>query len=268
MHPSFTQLHPRTNRPALAALLVLFAFGCDLEDHASERGHQAHRGPSAPADLQAAPDHEFGSTTDEASTGEDQDPPSPTFVCGDGVVDVGELCDPGVAPACGPDSTIMFCAATCSAFTVVPCTLCNNGVVDSGEACDGADFAGESCVTQGFFTGALQCSKSCELDTSACHDCGDGIADADEPCDGADLKNQGCESLGYAAGALTCQTACGGFDTSQCTGTNAGCCTAGGVCTSITTLSCVCAIAPACCEGPWTEECVAVASASCGAECS
>jgi hypothetical protein len=113
MDPSCSQFHPRTDRPtALATLLVLFALGCDLEDHAPERVHQAHRGPSAPADLQADPDRELGSTTDETSTGEDQDPPPPTSVCGDGVVVLGELCDPGVPPVCGPDSMIMHCAAT------------------------------------------------------------------------------------------------------------------------------------------------------------
>ena len=269
MDPSCSQFHPRTDRPtALATLLVLFALGCDLEDHAPERVHQAHRGPSAPADLQADPDRELGSTTDETSTGEDQDPPPPTSVCGDGVVVLGELCDPGVPPVCGPDSMIMHCAATCDAYTVVPCSLCGNGALDPGEACDGAEFAGESCATQGFFTGALLCSKTCELDTSACHDCGDGIADAGEPCDGADLKDQDCQSLGYAAGALVCLATCGGFDTSGCDGDSSGCCAAGSVCPTITPQACVCAIAPSCCEGPWTEECVAAAITSCGAQCS
>lgn len=264
MNPSLSQFHRRTDRPtALATLLVLLAVGCDLDEPASVRVHRTHRGPSAPADLQAAPDHEFGSTTDETSTGE-----PPPIVCGDGVVEAGELCDPGVPAVCGPDKMILHCGAACDVYTIVPCTLCGDGVLDSGEICDGAEFAGESCATQGFLAGALLCSKSCELDTSACHDCGDGIADAGEACDGADLRDHDCQSLGYAAGALVCLATCGGFDAGQCTGNSSGCCTAGSVCPTITTQACVCAIAPACCEGPWTDECVAVAITSCGAQCS
>jgi len=268
MNLTIPHSHPRiVRRTALAALVVLSATACDLEDDVSAGVRQSGRGPSGPADLQADLDPEFGSTTDEGEAGDDTDLP-PTVVCGDGVVDVGELCDPGVPSVCGPDSTLMFCAATCNAFTLVSCSLCGNGVIDPGESCDGADLVGESCATQGFFSGALQCSQKCQLDVSACHDCGDGVADASELCDGADLKGHDCQSFGYAAGALACQTACVGFDVSQCNGTNSGCCTAGTACTNATTLACVCAIDPTCCEGTWTEACVAAASASCGAQCS
>jgi hypothetical protein len=49
-------------------------------------------------------------------------------------------------------------------------SYCGDGVLDTcgGEDCDGADFGGETCLTQGFAAGTLSCTPSCVLDTSTC----------------------------------------------------------------------------------------------------
>jgi hypothetical protein len=41
-------------------------------------------------------------------------------------------------------------------------------VVTIDEQCDGSDFAGQSCVSEGFQSGSLSCTAGCTLDTSAC----------------------------------------------------------------------------------------------------
>ena len=71
---------------------------------------------------------------------------------------------------------------------------CGDGSVDSGEACDGADLDGETCVSQGFDSGALACDGSCQLDSSACVNnevCTDGTdndADGDTDCNDSDCS--------------------------------------------------------------------------------
>lgn len=56
----------------------------------------------------------------------------------------------------------------CDTPPPVVCEACNNGVREGGEQCDTADFADESCETQGFDTGALSCTNECKIDTSMC----------------------------------------------------------------------------------------------------
>lgn len=69
-------------------------------------------------------------------------------VCGNGVVETGELCDPALPGSCPTTcndgnsctSDVLVgggtCAAHCESSPVVPC--CGNGVVESGETCDRA----------------------------------------------------------------------------------------------------------------------------------
>jgi hypothetical protein len=70
--------------------------------------------------------------------------------CGDGVCEGGE--------------TSLSCASDCG-----PAQVCGNNVVEGTEVCDGTDLAGESCSTQGFDGGLLDCNSGCSgYDTSAC----------------------------------------------------------------------------------------------------
>jgi hypothetical protein len=86
-----------------------------------------------------------------------------SFFCGDGVVNQpSEECDPPDDSACPGE-----CEPDCTC-PVEP--FCGDGVVNQpSEACDGDDLAGETCESLGFFVGTLNCSPSCQFDTSECH---------------------------------------------------------------------------------------------------
>jgi hypothetical protein len=45
---------------------------------------------------------------------------------------------------------------------------CGDGIVETGEQCDVTDFGGASCSSLGFSGGALSCTLSCTINTSAC----------------------------------------------------------------------------------------------------
>jgi hypothetical protein len=93
-------------------------------------------------------------------------------------------------------------------------SLCGNEVIDAGEDCDGDDLDEQTCQTQGFAMGDLDCSQ-CHFDTSACSDCGNGEIDNDEPCDGANLDGRSCSSEGFTSGTLACAFDCT-LDTTGC----------------------------------------------------
>lgn len=44
---------------------------------------------------------------------------------------------------------------------------CGNGIVDSGEQCDGG-ISGQTCQSQGYYSGSVTCTSSCQLNYSAC----------------------------------------------------------------------------------------------------
>lgn len=88
---------------------------------------------------------------------------------------------------------------------------CGDGVLDPGEACDGSDIGSESCTSQGFASGALSCTDTCELDTTSCSPCGNGAVDPGEQCDGTNLGAvASCADvgLGEARELLACTAAC------------------------------------------------------------
>ncbi len=86
------------------------------------------------------------------------------------------------------------------------------------EVCDGADLAGHTCQSFGFYSGSLVCAAGCtDFDLSGCTGtCGDGAQNGAEVCDGNDLDGQTCVSIGFDAGGLACRLDCMAFDTSDC----------------------------------------------------
>ncbi|MGB1699283.1 MAG: hypothetical protein ACPHRO_04965, partial [Nannocystaceae bacterium] len=149
----------------------------------------------------------------------------PIASCGDGNVDMGEVCDGAnlnseTCVSQGFDTGTLACDASCTAFDTSACAYtCGDNGIDPGETCDGTDLAGEDCASQGFDAGTLACDTNCGgFDTSACtYTCGDDGIDPGETCDGTDLGGEDCASQGFDAGTLACDTDCGGFDTSACT---------------------------------------------------
>lgn len=110
-----------------------------------------------------------------------------TTVCGNGIVEDGELCDgddiPAAARVC-PENMVMLpnplfqCSSTCQIVDVSKaCTfglpaVCGNARLDDGEACDGDLFDDEAVKAIDCGTGKelnearLLCSNTCKLDTS------------------------------------------------------------------------------------------------------
>ena len=155
--------------------------------------------------------------------------------CGNGVIDAeeGEICDGAMlaGETCqtqGYHGGALACAADCSGYNLDACTAvgrCGDGVLQEtyGEVCDGGALAGETCQTQGYHGGQLQCVPDCggyDLDNcEAVGRCGDGIIQGtfSEECEGEDLNGQTCVGLEYSprSGALACTTGCL-FDEGAC----------------------------------------------------
>jgi len=83
--------------------------------------------------------------------------------------------------ACGTDEeTIKFCTKDSDCLTGYNCKnnrcvpiTCGNGTINSGEDCDGTNLNSQTCASQGFISGTLKCSSSCQFDTSSCIDATD-----------------------------------------------------------------------------------------------
>ena len=94
---------------------------------------------------------------------------------------------------------------------------CGNNIIEHGEACDGTNLSGQTCETQGYFTGTLTCSPDCKsYDTSQCTNCGNNQIDSGETCDGTALNGKTCQDFGFDKGTLSCYSNCSGYDTSGC----------------------------------------------------
>lgn len=120
---------------------------------------------------------------------------------------------------------------TLSAFAVLALSLggcsdddgramCGNDVIEGTESCDTNQLGGETCETQGNFTGGtLACTNFCGFDTSGCTNvtqtCNNGTVEGTEYCDGTDLDGNDCTDLGFTGGDLACNSDCT-FDDSDC----------------------------------------------------
>jgi hypothetical protein len=147
-------------------------------------------------------------------------------VCGDDILQCGELCD-GAAlngetcPSQGFTVGPLACNNTCDGFGTAGCfSLCGDGLIAPDEACEGMNLNGESCTGLGFAGGSLACDISCDsFDTSGCKSvCGDAQVSPDETCDGAELDGQSCATQDGDSGTLSCSPGCDSFGTSACCG--------------------------------------------------
>jgi cysteine-rich repeat protein len=109
----------------------------------------------------------------------DTPPPPPPPVCGNGVLESGELCDDGnTANGDG-------CSSTCAVEPPPPPPpACGNGVLESGELCDDGNLAnGDGC----------SCTCTVEPPPPPPPVCGNGVLESDELCDDGNLANgDGC----------------------------------------------------------------------------
>lgn len=120
-------------------------------------------------------------------------------VCGDGVVDVGEVCDDGntVTEVSCPygQATCTACSADCSTVLNLGGPFCGDGMITNGEQCDDGNTCTEGCPygTASCFV----CSATCTLVTATGSFCGDGVLDTaqGEECDdGNVVSGDGCSA--------------------------------------------------------------------------
>lgn len=120
-------------------------------------------------------------------------------LCGDGVVDPGEVCDGSHAMdvlSCSDYGFIrgdLGCSADCLRRTTDTCVsgsdkppACGDDVLDPGEECDGVLPPMMDCQRLGYPAGELACSASCTLDRSRCGDSDDDGGADDDPGSGPD----------------------------------------------------------------------------------
>jgi hypothetical protein len=157
-------------------------------------------------------------------------------ICGNGVVDAGEVCD---GADLGGETCVtqgffggsLWCAAGCGAFDTGACIVAGGDCCapHSGPGCDDAACEAEICAFDPFCcatawddlcAGAASSSPACVGAGGTCPPaavCGDGLIEAGEACDGANLGGQSCASLGFGGGGvLVCALDCSAFVTAGC----------------------------------------------------
>jgi hypothetical protein len=150
--------------------------------------------------------------------------------CGNGVIDPGETCDPGIPGSQCPSDCISVCGnavveppaedcdppntPTCDATCHSRPIECNDGFLSPGEACDpSANPQFPPNTPPG-----VKCAPNCVLQTV---ECGDGVLDPGEECDPAGASatcSNGCQRVSTDA-CVQCELAGDCFDLTQnCSG--------------------------------------------------
>jgi len=168
-------------------------------------------------------------------TGYDTSSCSGSTMCGNGIVETGEVCDGVKIQGATCDSQVgsgsvgtVTCGDNCKYFNLSGCsarTTCGNGTLDAGEVCEQGDLQGKTCADiVGYGSeGTLKCSSTCyTFDTSGCtaaKQCGNGSIDSGEKCDGSNVAGLTCADIvGYGSkGTLKCLSNCTDYDTTLCT---------------------------------------------------
>ena len=114
-------------------------------------------------------------------------------LCGNGVLDTGEVCDDRNSlngDGCSGDCTTIGANFTCVVGML--CARCGDGEVGAGEACDdGMTPAGnDGCAAD---CRSIEAEFNCPMEGEACERCGNGMREAFEGCDdGNYMDEDGC----------------------------------------------------------------------------
>jgi hypothetical protein len=221
-------------------------------------------------------------------------------ICGNGVVESGELCDGASCPTSCNDGLVCTtdtlqgtdCSRICAATPItVPANgdgccapganatndndcapVCGNGVIEAGEICDGAScptscndglvctsdvLQGSACSRVCAFTaitapsnGDLCCPSGANAnnDNDCAPSCGNGVTESGELCDGASCPTScpsdglACTSDALSGSAGSCNARCAYAAISACTNGD-GCCASG--CTSANDNDCAAVVSAA-----------------------
>ena len=149
-----------------------------------------------------------------------------TPVCGDAVIDAGEVCEVGDSRACVDidprwRSGTAACNYDCTGWNEATCRdyVCGDGVVDGGELCDGNTLA---CIALDprYVSGVATCGSGCNWwNKDACVEfsqCGNGEVEGSERCDSDSIACELLDPNAWGAGSATCNGDCDGYDTSSC----------------------------------------------------
>ena len=157
--------------------------------------------------------------------------------CGNGIIDhATEECDGtdlGSAQTCadvdlGTADQPLLCSSNCR-YDYSNCISCGDGEIMPPEQCEPAseanddrpDLNGETCESQGFEGGVLDCGSGCSFLTTGCFRCGDGVKHESEACEGENFGGLSCaDFLGidgkpWESGKLACDLGCD-IDTDGC----------------------------------------------------
>ncbi len=205
------------------ALATVLVSACGDDDNANSNDNSNQNGPAICGDGVLQP----GELCDDGEQNSDGTPNScrtdcRAAYCGDGVVDLGEFCDGSELDGrfcedLGHTGGSLSCTHDCE-FNEDACADCGNGILENGESCDGTDIGLNTCLAvTGQQQGVLSCNTDCTFETSACYTCGDGNIDSGhEDCDSGDVGVQDCEGLGYTGGLLGCSDQLCQFDIAGC----------------------------------------------------
>jgi len=159
-----------------------------------------------------------------------QTPPDDTQTCGDGALDEGEACDPGISEGPGACPTACSAPGACTTSTLV------GSAQDCSAACEDAPISqcvgGDGCCPFG-------CTEGLDSDCGAPSKCGNGVVDPGETCDGncptSCSDGNTCTSDRLAGSASQCNAVCEFDPILTCQGGD-GCCPGG--CTSANDSDC------------------------------
>ncbi len=128
----------------------------------------------------------------------DSGPPTPTDLCGNGRLDVGEMCDDGNTTA--GDGCDGSCQREpyCGDGVVTPPEVCDDGNNASGDGCRSDCMSDESCgngIVDYAAGEVCDGSANCDSDCHGVTGCGDGTITAPETCDDGNMSSfDGCDA--------------------------------------------------------------------------
>lgn len=157
-----------------------------------------------------------------------------TFICGNKIVEDGEMCDGNTKPCAeiDPDeyqAGMATCYDSCFGFNTQECVRiprCGNGIVETVagvmEVCDNNYLSCTEIDPDAYTGGEARCNKTCDgFDRATCEGgvCGNGHLEQNERCDFGETGEMPCDEYGpgkFTGGTAHCKDACVDIDLSEC----------------------------------------------------